>query len=175
MLRPRSLVLLLLLALGGCGGASANQSNQPTTTTTAASTPATPQSVQACLERLGYEIADHRGNLPTGDNSPGDLDVLLDIQGYGPSRLDEFQAIGGSGQGEATVSIYDSSERAQKAATEALHAVEESEAKYKESLTNESIAPRSPASGKPGWSKNVAFVAWADAALASENIASCVS
>lgn len=162
--------------LAGCGSGSARRH---TTTTTTALAAATPQSVQACLERDGYdvtyEVSHHIGH--NGANGQLELDIN-DLGTAGRTREDIFLATGGSGLGEVSVSIFSSPIQAQQAAAESVHAAEESETKYKEERAHQlglagEPEPPEPATGKPGWTRNVAFVAWTDTALAINNVAAC--
>lgn len=177
-MRARTLpvAILLALALGGCG---ASKSQTQHVATTAASSPASAQSVQACLERLGYEVNEHP--MPrVVEEDPQSLDAfeVTDVEGAASTPgglLGSFNAEGASGLGEATVAVYSTMGEAQKAASEAEEDVEKSESTYREEQKNElpGVDPPLPADGKPGWNNNVAFAAWTDTALASENVAGC--
>lgn len=141
-----------------------------------------PSTVEACLERAGYNVKSPADTEVIGRNA-GHAQVFLDLnsgafaKGSGrerwqythPSERGEMSASGGSsGQGGATIVIFTNSTGAQQAAAESTQAAETTKAGQgsEETPTGEGV--------KVGWRDNAAWASWTNAAAMNEQIASCL-
>jgi hypothetical protein len=172
------------MAMTGCGSSkaqtTATTAGTPaqTTATTAASV-VQPSTVEACLQRAGYNVSTAVAQAVSNGAAltmNTDLDSGFVARGSArepwgyshPSEKGELTAVGASGgQGEATVVLFAHSKGAEEAAAEVQTASEQKEGSGSEAT---------PASEgvKVAWRDNAAWIAWTNGANTSEQIASCL-